>query len=374
MKRIILTTGGTGGHIFPALAVAEEIRRKFPAAQILFLGSEHGPEADMAAKAGLDFAGLPARGIVGRGGRGVLAAFGLVPCLVKAAGIMRKFKPEAVLGFGGYASFAGVTAAKLLGIPVAIHEQNSISGLTNRLSGKFAKKIFLSLPDAVGAFPKGKSVLVGNPVRSSIVELYDRLNQGKTGHSGPPRLLIMGGSQGARAINNGVMACLPALLEAGIEIRHQTGAADYERIREKYREEKAEHVRVEAFINDMQKAYAWADMALCRAGGTSMAEMMAAALPAVLVPLPTATHNHQYYNAKTLEREGAAITLEQKEFAPPDGKPEALSKTVIALINDKAKLSEMSARCRMVAKPDAAASVVDGLVELLKRPLAGQNG
>lgn len=365
MERIILTTGGTGGHVFPALAVAEEVRARYPQAQILFMGSASGPEADMAAKAGLDFVGLPVKGVIGRGGRGIFAAFRMIPCIFKAKSIISAFRPEAVLGFGGYASFAGIVGARLAGVPTAIHEQNSISGMSNRMAGKFARRVFLSLPDAVGTFPPRKSVLVGNPVRASIAELYAGLKASKERHDGPPRLLVMGGSQGARAINEGVMACLPELLNSGIEIRHQTGAADYERVRARYREERAEHVQVSAFISDMQETYAWADLALCRAGGTSMAELMAAGLPSILVPFPLATHNHQFFNARTLEREGAAVMLEQKDFTPPTGASEKLLQTVLELANDNARLEKMSEKCRMVARPDAAAALVDGLEEII---------
>ena len=174
MERIILTTGGTGGHVFPALSVAEEVLRRNPRAMILFMGGRYGQEADMAAKAGLDFVGLPVRGVLGRGGRGFLAAFGMLRGLIRACGIIRKVKPELVIGFGGYAGFAGVLAARIAGKPTAIHEQNSYPGMTNRLLGKVVDRVFLSMPDAAGVFDPRKTVLVGNPVRAAIAELYEK--------------------------------------------------------------------------------------------------------------------------------------------------------------------------------------------------------
>ena len=172
MERILLTTGGTGGHIFPALAVAEEILRRNPKAMILFMGSLYGPEADIVAKAGFDFVGLPVRGVIGRGMRGAIAAVGMARGIVQAMRVIRKVRPQYVLGFGGYASFAGVLAARLCHVPAALHEQNAVPGKSNRILSKLVDTVFLSLPDANGAFPPAKVELVGNPVRAAIKELY----------------------------------------------------------------------------------------------------------------------------------------------------------------------------------------------------------
>ena len=437
MERIILTTGGTGGHIFPALAVAEEIRRRNPHAMILFMGGQYGQEADLAAKAGIDFVGLPVKGVIGRGGKGIFAAIGMARGVMKALAVIRKVKPDMVVGFGGYAAFAGVLAGRMAGKNTAIHEQNSFPGLTNRLLGKIVNRVFLSMPDTAGAFAAHKTRLVGNPVRANIAELYElkqaakatedaaaamngdahspaqstvscyggvdaaspfdvarngddpnharRLvptcpdSQAETGadlsteghnfagngstrrHS---RLLVMGGSLGARSINQGILAIIGPLLEAGIEIWHQTGQADYEQIRVAYREAKAEHVRVEPFIADMQRAYAWADLALCRAGGSSMAELTAAGLPAVLVPYPFAAQDHQRHNARFLEGEGGAVVLEQDRFYGKGGNPAELMETLTALLNDSQRLRLMAARSLAAAKPYAARDLVDGLEEL----------
>ena len=469
MKRIILTTGGTGGHIFPALAVAEELRRRNPGTMLLFMGGQYGQEADLAANSGLDFVGLPVRGILGRGLKGIWAGLGMVRGLVKAFRVISRIKPELVVGFGGYAAFAGVLAARIAGSPTAIHEQNAYPGMTNRLLGKVVDRVFLSLPDASGAFDTKKTVLVGNPVRAAIAELYEkRLREtglprpgtdadereeqsasgrgpgmsfyggvdapspfdvagqsgvaaasgmsgaaapsdmsGEVARSGPPaeadatakaasdvkgaresaatrspRLLVMGGSLGARAINRTMIPAVGALREAGIEIWHQTGASEYESVRAAYREAGADHVRVEPFIADMQRAYAWADLVLCRAGGSSMAEITAAGLPAILVPLPKAAQDHQRHNARFLEREGGAVVLEQERFysehagagkTPPDvpdenggkGDFRVLARTIISLFQDRQALDLMARKSLAAARPYAARALVDGLEALL---------
>lgn len=415
MERVILTTGGTGGHIFPALAVAEEIKRRNPSAMLLFMGGRYGMEADIAVNAGLDFVGLPVRGVMGRGLRGAGAALGMTKAVAKAVGIMRKMKPQIVIGFGGYAAFAGVLAARLSGVCTAVHEQNAFPGMTNRILGRVADRVFLSLPDRSGVFVPAKCLLVGNPVRAGFVELYERscegrvtreTPQGKSWYGGvdapspfrrargtegasegvetsresrlveesatetpraqrPPRLLVAGGSQGAQAVNDGVIAVVDALLEAGVEIWHQTGQADYERVRAAYREAKAEHVRVEPFIVDMPKACAWADLFFGRSGASCIAELAASGLPALFAPFPQAAQNHQLQNARYYEEEGAAAVLEQSAFIPPSGKPSRLAGALLALLRDKTRLHGMALKSLALAKPYAAANLVDGLEELL---------
>ena len=227
--RIILTTGGTGGHIFPALAVAEQLRRE--GAELLFVGSQYGSEAKLAKQAGLEFRGLPVRGVLGRGLRSVGALWGLFRAVFMARAIVKDFRPDAVIGFGAYASFPSLVAAKLSGVPIAVHEQNAMPGLTNRMLAKLAKRVFLSLPDVTGAFDAKKSQLTGNPVREAIVES----GKNAVGHPGTRRLLVMGGSQGAKAVNSVILASLERLTKAGIEIRHQTGSFDLERVLAGYR-------------------------------------------------------------------------------------------------------------------------------------------
>lgn len=405
MERVILTTGGTGGHIFPALAVAEEIRSRYPRAMILFMGGKYGQEADLAVNAGLDFVGLPVRGVMGRGLKGVGAAFGMLRGVAGALRVMAKVKPQVVVGFGGYAAFAGVLAGRLSGVKTAIHEQNAFPGMTNRLLGKKVNTIFLSLPDASGVFPARKAVLVGNPVRASVVALYEEAQArladaaaaaegrgptrgyyggvdapspfdrdkakkpapeptAETYASRRPRLLVMGGSLGAKAINDGMLAAISALLEGGVEIWHQTGQADSERVRAAYRAAGAGAVRVEPFIADVAKAFAWTDLILCRAGASSIAEITAAGLPALLVPFPQAAQDHQRHNARFLEQAGGGAVLEQEEFLREPG---VLTAKLLELLRDEPRLRAMAAASLAVARPYAARDLVDGLEALLSK-------
>lgn len=359
MDRAIITTGGTGGHIFPALAVAEELRASFPGVEILFVGGEYGPEKRLAGEAGIDFVGLPVRGFLGRGFKALGAAWGLLRGIRIARREIKKFRPDVVIGFGGYAAAASVLAARCCKVPVLLHEQNSIPGLSNRLAGRFAAKICISLPDAEACFPSGKTVLTGNPVRRSIIELHEvkkeRRKQSRSACKGGRNLLVLGGSQGAMAVNSAVLEDLPALLEAGVNVWIQSGQSDYERVKEALAQmgsDGVSGVRLNAFITDMGEAYAWADLAVCRAGATTVAELASSAVPAIFVPFPYATHNHQYFNAVQVQKLGAAQVLEQKDITP--GK---VGEMVLELFDNPERLEGMTDSAMLIAIPDAAAKV-----------------
>ena len=359
IERIMLTTGGTGGHIFPALAVAEEVRRRVSSAEIVFMGSSTGPEAELAAQAGLEFAALPVRGVFGRGLRAVSALAGMGLALLRAAAILRKARPHIVVGFGGYAGFAGVFAAQLMGMPTAVHEQNSIAGMSNRILARRADRVCTSLPMTAKLRTRMEAVCTGNPVRAAIARLAD--SGPRTPGAAGRRVLIMGGSQGSRAINMAVCAILPLLLDAGIRLWHQTGAADLENVREAYHKAGADAMRVEPFVTDMAGAYAWADLAVCRAGATSLAELAAAGVPALFIPFPQATHDHQTHNARQMALAGAAAYIAQPDIQEPHGDPVVLARSMLALAGDPETLCSMSAAARSLARPDAAARLVDEL-------------
>jgi UDP-N-acetylglucosamine--N-acetylmuramyl-(pentapeptide) pyrophosphoryl-undecaprenol N-acetylglucosamine transferase len=353
ISRLVVTTGGTGGHIFPALSVAAEVRRRNPAAKVLFLGGS-GPEGALAEKAGLDFQALPASGVLGKGVKGLLSIFWVARGVVKAWAALRNFKPEAVIGFGGYAGFCPVLAAALRRIPCAVHEQNSVPGVTNRILGKVVDRVFVSFDDRFGSFPAVKVTRTGNPVRAEIAAARRSEDNGRR------NLLILGGSQGARAINDAVVAALPELLAARVNILHQTGAADEARIREAYAKAGADPQCVHGFIEGMAQAYAWADLALCRAGASTIFELAATGTPSVLVPFPHAAHDHQRVNAEHLAHLGAAELIDQKELSAP-----ALAALAVGLLGDTARLASMSRAVRTFARPEAASRIADGLEELL---------
>ncbi len=354
LERAILTTGGTGGHIFPALAVAEAIRMEWPGARLLFVGGETGPERRLCEKAGLEFLALPVRGVIGRGMKAVGAMVALGRSVLQAMGAVRQFAPQVVAGFGGYASFPAMLAATLQGIPTVLHEQNSVPGVSNRLLGRLAKQILLSFPDDLHRFPAAKTQLVGNPVRQDIAAL------GQTPKiiSGEKRLLVLGGSQGAVAVNDAIVAALPLFKDAGVQVMHQAGARDVERTKAAYEAAGWDAGCVHAFIDDMAGAYAWADMAVCRAGASTVFELAAAGLPAAFIPFPFATHDHQAVNARHLEQAGAAVCIAQNELASRDLAGEALS-----IISNHERLESMGQAARAWARPQAAASIATALAE-----------
>ncbi len=347
MKRVLLTTGGTGGHIFPALAVAEELRKTFPGIELLFVGSRYGQERRLAERAGIDYVGLPVRGVLGRGlnALGALARLGLaVPAAVR---LVRDFAPDCAAGFGSYAAFAPLLAARILRVPSVLHEQNAVAGASNTVLSRLCDRICTSLPETRG-FEGRAFVQTGNPVRQDIVAVGQRERE----FSGR-RLLVMGGSQGAHAINMTICDILPTLRELGVEIRHQTGNGDEEAVKRAYARAGIENCVVAPFFDDMAELYAWADLAVCRAGASTVAELCAAALPSILVPFPHAIHDHQTRNAEAMEKAGAAKVLAQRDVTA-----ESLALDIQGLLSSRETLSSMASSALCLASPDAAANVV----------------
>jgi undecaprenyldiphospho-muramoylpentapeptide beta-N-acetylglucosaminyltransferase len=353
IERMVVTTGGTGGHIFPAIAVADEIRRRNPLARVLFLGG-NGPEGDLARRAGLDFRALPASGVLGKGLKSLFATVWVGRGVIKATNALRSFMPQVVIGFGGYAGFCPVLAAAMLGIPNAVHEQNSIPGVTNRLLAKFTRRVFVSFDDKLGLFPAAKVQRTGNPVRQQLVGVEKVSGEGRN-------LLVLGGSQGAKTLNDPIIAALPQLIAARVNILHQTGRVDEERIRAAYALAGADPSQVHGFVDDMAGAYGWANLALCRSGASTIFELAATGTPAILVPFPFAAHNHQHVNAVSLSKLGAARLLEQDNLSPA-----SLIENVLGLLDDTEALASMAQAAKSFAMPNAAAHIADGLEELCR--------
>lgn len=358
MKRLLLTTGGTGGHIFPALAVAESVREMVPGCEMLFVGGTKGPEGQWVRKAGIEFVALPAQGVVGRGLKSVATAWWLGRSLLKSWKLLRSFRPDVVLGLGGYAGFSCTLAASLMGIPSAIHEQNSVPGVTNRVLAKRVDRVLVSFKGMdAPAFTAPPAVLTGNPVRAEIRRLRDE-----------PRvlgrnILVVGGSQGASALNSFMLRELDGLKNLGLNIWHQTGKDEFEAVQEVYAR-KYPQARVEPFISDMHEAYRFADLVICRAGATTIAELTAAGKPSILVPFPYATHDHQLNNARSLEKAGAALVFQQRQLDELN-----LSAAVGDLFQMPETLARMARAARDMGIPDAGERVVKQLLEL-----AGQGG
>lgn len=356
--KLLLAGGGTGGHLFPAVALAQGLLQRDQASSVQFVGTERGLEARLLPKLGLPLETIDMAGFVGRGLSGKLQ---LLPKLVRSLGqarrILRRFQPDLVVGVGGYASVPVLLSAKLGGIPFLIHEQNAVAGLSNRILGRWAKRICLSFPDRQQQFPAERVVLTGNPVREGLSALGDKLPQNGS-------LLIFGGSRGARAINQCVVAMLPLLEKhlGRLQILHQAGEEDLAMVREGYKAAGFDPAQVVPFIDDMTAAYKDASLVICRAGATTIAELTVCGRPAILVPYPYAAGDHQTVNALALEQAGAAFLLPQ-----PEMNPERLVDLTVDLYRDSARLQEMANRSRALGHPDATERLLSECDKLLSR-------
>jgi UDP-N-acetylglucosamine--N-acetylmuramyl-(pentapeptide) pyrophosphoryl-undecaprenol N-acetylglucosamine transferase len=341
---VAVMAGGTGGHVFPALAVANLLRAQ--GMEVFWVGTRKGMEARLVPAQGIPIEWLTIEGLRGKGARAVLTApWRLLVALREAHGILRRRRPSVVLGMGGFASGPGGLMARLLGLPLVIQEQNRVPGLTNRWLARIADRVFEAFP---GSFPRSRrAVVCGNPVRPEIAALPAPAERMAV-RSGPRRLLVLGGSLGARVLNETVpnaVATLPEALRP--EILHQAGELTLGTAREAYR--KAEvNARVAAFIDDMATAYAWADLAVCRAGALTVSELAAAGVASVLVPYPHAVDNHQTGNARYLADAGAACLLPQSQLTAP-----ALGALVASLLTAPARLLAMAQAARSLARVEA---------------------
>lgn len=344
MTRILVMAGGTGGHVFPALAVARRLREQ--GVDVIWLGTRKGLEARVVPEASFAISFISINGLRGKGVISwLLAPFKLILALVQALIILIRQRPKAVLGMGGFVTGPGGVASWLLRKPLLIHEQNAIAGLTNRLLARFASVVMEAVP---GAFPeKYRSVHTGNPVRADIAAVLtpeQRLSE----RSGPIRLLVIGGSLGAKALNEILPAALQTIpSEERPEVWHQAGELNSEQTRLHYSAAGVE-ARVEPFINDMAAAYAWADLVLCRAGALTIAELAAVGVASILVPFPHAVDDHQTANARILERAGAATLVTQSSLSIS-----VLGRLLKEFQQTHSRLMEMACAARKLAMPDA---------------------
>ena len=349
---VMIFAGGTGGHIFPGLAVAAALRaRDVP---VVWLGAEGGMETRLVPQHGIAIETIAITGLRGKGIATLLRAPLRVLSAVRAAArVLHKHRPRAVVSFGGFAAGPGGIASAIAGIPLLVHEQNRAPGMTNRVLAKFARRVLTGFPDA---FP-GRETVVGNPVRSVISDIPPPA-QRFVDASHRLRMLVLGGSQGARALNAALPKALSQLQCTAFDVRHQCG----EKMREDAERAYADAgvvASIEPFIADMAAAYAWADIVVCRAGALTLAEVCAAGVASVLVPLPTAVDDHQTKNGLFLVERGAAVLLKQD-----DTLAERLTTTLRTLAGDAAKRLAMAEAARTLAKPDAADRVADIVLEV----------
>ncbi|AUJ82927.1 undecaprenyldiphospho-muramoylpentapeptide beta-N-acetylglucosaminyltransferase [Enterobacter cancerogenus] len=336
-KRLMVMAGGTGGHVFPGLAVAHHLMDQ--GWQVRWLGTADRMEADLVPKHGIEIDFIRISGLRGKGIKAqLLAPVRIFNAWRQARAIMKRFKPDVVLGMGGYVSGPGGLAAWSLGIPVVLHEQNGIAGLTNKWLAKIATKVMQAFPDA---FPKAD--VVGNPVRVDVLAL-PLPDARLTGREGPVRVLVVGGSQGARILNQ-TMPQAAAKLGDAVTIWHQSGKGAQQMVEQLYAEHGQPQHKVTEFIDDMAAAYAWADVVVCRSGALTVSEIAAAGLPALFVPFQH-KDRQQYWNALPLEKAGAAKIFEQPQFTA-----DAVATTLAGW--DRDALLKMAERARATAIPDA---------------------
>ncbi|MEA9726368.1 undecaprenyldiphospho-muramoylpentapeptide beta-N-acetylglucosaminyltransferase [Xanthomonas campestris pv. raphani] len=350
VRPVMILAGGTGGHIFPGLAVAKVLRAR--GVPVTWLGADGAMETRLVPQHAIQIDTLAISGLRGKGIVKLLGAPVRVMRAVRAAGfVLRKRQPRAVISFGGFAAGPGGLAARLLGVPLLVHEQNRAPGMTNKVLSRFARRVLTGFP---GSFAGEEAV--GNPVREEIAALPAPATR-LVGRGGPVRLLVLGGSQGARALNNAVPAALAALGHPAVDVRHQCG----EKLRaeaEAAYAQAAVNASVEPFIADMAAAYAWADLVVCRAGASTLAEVCAAGVGSVLVPFAAAVDDHQTRNAEYLVSAEAAVLLKQDDTLAV-----RLQQVLQTLLADPARRLAMAQAARTLAKPDAAERIADIILQ-----------
>jgi UDP-N-acetylglucosamine--N-acetylmuramyl-(pentapeptide) pyrophosphoryl-undecaprenol N-acetylglucosamine transferase len=352
--RVLIAGGGTGGHIYPGIAIAREIRRRHQAAELLFVGTERGLEMKIVPAEGFRLETITISGLKGTGLLKQLKSLLAIPkSLLDARSILQRFQPSIVVGVGGYSSGPPVLMAAFMGIPAMLQEQNALPGLTNRLLARVVRKVATAFRECEAYFGS-KAVLTGNPVRADFSQVFSRSG------TDPFTLLVFGGSQGAQPINQSVIEALAILKPQIPELRviHQTGEREYPRIKQAYEAMKMD-ADVRPFFGDIPKQFATADLLVCRAGATSLAELTVSGKAAILVPFPQAADDHQRKNAEALAQAGAAEMILQKDLNGP-----VLAARIRHYFEHRDRLRQMEQNSRALGRPDATERIVDLVEEL----------
>ncbi|MCC6152816.1 MAG: undecaprenyldiphospho-muramoylpentapeptide beta-N-acetylglucosaminyltransferase [Candidatus Hydrogenedentes bacterium] len=359
--RLVITGGGTGGHTSPAVAVYEELLRRDPRLNVLWIGRDGAIEHRICSKLNIPFRSLPVEGwprakFVRRG----LVATKLVWSMARVWFYLRNFQPDVVFGVGGYVSLPAMYIAPRMGIPCVLHEQNRLMGMTNRMAAQRAARIFLSFPETIGNFPQSKAAYVGNPVRAAFANPPSRDEACSRFQLDPsrPAILITGGSQGARSINDAVAKTLPLFAANEVQVVWMTGQNDAARARDAVKDSPVP-VQVHPFIEDMAAAFAAVDLVVARSGASTTAELALMHKPSILIPYPHATDNHQEHNAKAFVESGAAVLLRDNDMTP-----ETLASAIRELMGDRARLTSMQHAAGNLAKPGAADAIAAEILAL----------
>lgn len=364
--KIVISGGGTGGHIFPAIAIADTLKKRFPQAEILFIGAKNRMEMDRVPKAGYSIEGLWISGFKRELSLDNISfPFKLISSMIKARKILKRFKPDVVIGVGGFASGPTMKTAASLGIPIVIQEQNSYPGVTNKIVSKKASVICVAYENMEQWFPKDKIVLTGNPLRNNIVSLDDKKDEARRYFNLKPdkkTILLVGGSQGALGINRGISAQIASFKEKDCQMIWQTGKHYYDQaVQEVNDNGLQDRIKCTVFIDRMDLAYAAADVVISRAGAMSISELSLLNKAVVFVPLPTAAEDHQTKNAMSLVNANAAIMVKNSETE------KELLPTVFGLLEDEERQNEMKNNIARFSKPNAAEDIVDQIEKILNR-------
>ena len=355
--KYLISGGGTGGHIFPAVSIANALRELDPKAEILFVGALGRMEMERVPQAGYKIIGLPVRGFDRkRPWKNISVMVDLLRSMRMAKKIIRDFRPDVGIGVGGYASGAAMKVAARMGVPILLQEQNGFAGVTNKLLKDDAAKICVAYENMERFFPKEKIILTGNPVRQNLLEGIRKETAGKK------NLLIIGGSLGARTINEAIVAGLDKLAKADINVVWQTGKVYYKGIVENRDIDvsKYQNVEIKEFLSDMPDRYATADLVISRAGASSISELCLLGKPCILVPSPNVAEDHQTHNAMALVNKDAAVLVRDAEAA------DKLVDTALALIKDDKKLNELRKNILTLAQPDSARRIAEEVIRLAK--------
>jgi len=368
--RILITGGGTGGHIYPALAIARGIREKYPGAEILYVGTAGGMEADIVPKEGYAFETVTVEGLPRKITPRALVTFGkLLKGIGQAFAVIKKFSPDAVIGTGGYVCGPVVLAAALRKIPTLIHEQNAYPGITNKLLARLVSRVMVTFPESIKYFPpKANITVTGLPVRPAVLTASRETGLKRLGLAGDKlTLLVFGGSRGARSINKAMVKVAKTYSgRADLQILHVTGALGYEETLAELAAagislDKSGNIMVKPYLYNMEAALTTADLVVCRAGAATLAEITALGLPAILIPYPYAAENHQEYNARALADQGAAILIKDRDL---DG--DVLLKNLEKLLADRPALDYMAAAARALGRLQALPDILSCIDEALK--------
>lgn len=365
LDRVIISGGGTGGHIFPAIAIADEIKRRNPDADILFVGAKGKMEMEKVPAAGYKIEGLTIAGLQRKFTlSNFLLPFKLASSMFKARSIVKNFKPQAVIGVGGYASGPTLKAATMLGVPALIQEQNSFPGKTNKLLANSVRSICTTYEGLDRFFPKDKIVLTGNPVRSEMVKIEGKREEAFSYYGLDPHkktLLIIGGSLGARTLNESVLSNYDELKDSGIQVLWQCGKLYFETVSERLKGKDVPQIKLTMFIDRMDLAYAMADVIVSRAGAISVSELCLIGKPVILVPSPNVAEDHQTHNAMALVNKGAALLIKDNVAV------QELIPAAIDLIEQEEKCRTLSYEIKKLAKPSATEDIVNEIERIAKQ-------